>query len=269
MDQSKQISNQSKPNWNELNDKKTPWIYRLVRWFVWLFSPKYQISGLNRIPDGPCVIVGNHSQMYGPIAAELYTPGKHDTWCAGQMMHKEEAAAYAFSDFWSGKPKSVRWFYRILSHLIVPLSVLIFNNAHTIPVYHDTRVITTYRDSIARLQQGSRMVIFPECYREHNQIVHAFQDKFVDLARFYYRKTGESLSFIPLYLAPKLKTMFFGKPIQFDPNAPIEQERERICGALMDAITEIAVAQPRHTVIPYPNIPKNQYPNNKPAEADK
>jgi hypothetical protein len=34
----------------------------------------------------------------------------------------------------------------------------------------------------------------------------------------------------------------------------------------MDAITEIAVRQPEHTVVPYPNIPKKQYPKNIPLE---
>jgi len=156
--------------------------------------------------------------------------------------------------------------YRLLSHVITPLAVLIFNNAHTIPVYHDTRLITTYRESIALLKQGASMVIFPECYDEHNNIVHGFQDKFIDLARFYHKKTGTELSFVPLYVAPKLKTLFFGKPIRFHADQPITDERTRICNALMDAITEIAVSQPEHTVVPYPNVPKSQYPKNIPLE---
>ena len=45
------------------------------------------------------------------------------------MMHRDEVAAYAYRDFWSGKPRAVRWFYKLLSHLIVPLSVCVFNNA--------------------------------------------------------------------------------------------------------------------------------------------
>lgn len=106
------------------------------------------------------------------------------------------------------------------------------------------------------------MVIFPEHYVEHNNIVHDFQDKFIDLARFYYKKTGQTLSFVPLYLAPRLKTMFYGKPIAFDPAAPIAEERKRICEALMDSITEIAISLPKHTVVPYPNIPKKLYPKN-------
>jgi len=228
--------------------------------------PEVQACRHGKLPDEPCVIVGNHSQMYGPIAGELYTPGKHDIWCAGEMMHREEVAAYAYQDFWSKKPKWNRWFFKLLSRLIGPLSELIFTNAHTVAVYHDTRLITTFRESIEKLQQGHSMVIFPEHYTERNNIVHDFQDKFIDLARFYYKKTGVALSFVPLYLAPRLKTMYYGKPIVFDPTAPIAEERRRICEALMDAITEIAVSLPEHTVVPYPNVPKKQYPKNIPLE---
>ncbi len=249
-----------------MDDKKTSWLYRVIRWLVRLFSPHYRLVGTENIPEEPCVIVGNHSQMYGPIAGELYTPGKHYVWCAGEMMNREEVAAYAYRDFWSGKPKGVRWFYRILSHLIVPLAVLVFNNAHTVAVYHDTRLISTFRDSIEKLREGCSMVIFPEHYDEHNNIVHDFQDKFIDLARFYYKKTGKVLSFVPLYTAPRLSLLVYGKPIRFDPAAPIAEERARLCGALMDAITELAVALPEHTVVPYPNIPKRMYPKNIPPE---
>ena len=181
-------------------------------------------------------------------------------------MNWKEVPAYAFQDFWSGKPKSVRWLFKIFSYLITPLSVLVFNSAHTVAVYHDTRLISTFRESISKLQQESSMIIFPECYDEHNNIVHAFQDKFVDLARFYYKKTGEALMFVPLYVAPRLKAMYYGTPIRFNPEADIREERSRICNALMDEITRMAVSLPLHTVVPYPNIPKKDYPRNLPLE---
>lgn len=242
------------------------WLYLAIRWLVWLFSPKYTLVGTENLPEGPCVIVGNHCQMYGPIQAEIYTPGPHSTWCAGALMHREEAAEYAYRDFWSGKPRAVRWFYRLLSRLIPPLAVLLFTNADTVPVYHDARVVTTFRLSIEKLVAGNRLVIFPEHYTPHNNIVHDFQDKFVDVARFYYKKTGQELSFVPMYLAPRLKTAFYGEPIRFRADEPIAGERRRICGELMDAITAMAVSLPEHTVIPYPNVPKRQYPKNLPLE---
>ncbi len=249
-----------------MDDKKTSLLYKILRFFIRLFSPHYRIAGGDKLPPEPCVIVGNHSQMFGPIGAELYTPGKHYIWCAGEMMHWDEVPAYAYQDFWSGKPRGVRWFYRLLSYVITPLAVVLFNNAHTIPVYHDTRLITTFRDSIEKLKAGNSIVIFPEHYDEHNNIVHDFQDKFIDLARFYYKKTGVELQFVPLYVCPALKTLFYGEPIRFRADALIAAERARLCAYLMDAITEIAVAQPEHRVVPYPNVPRSQYSKNIPLE---
>ena len=249
-----------------MDENKKPALYRLICLLVGLCSPRYHLAGTENLPGEPCVIVGNHCQMYGPIAGELHMPGKPYIWCAAEMMHRKQVPSYAFQDFWSGKPKSIRWFYRLLSHLIAPLSEYIFTNARTVPVYHDAQVIVTFRESIALLKKGRSLVVFPEHYTEHNNIIHEFQDRFVDLARLYYRSTGRPLRFVPLYLAPRLKTMFFGEPVSFRPDAPLAEERRRICGALMDAVTRIAAAQPEHTVIPYPNIPKRQYPKNIPLE---
>ena len=249
-----------------LNDKKTSWVFRVIRWLVWLFSPKYQLEGTENLPDEPCVIVGNHSHMYGPIMGELYTPVKHYVWCAGEMMKREEVAAYAYRDFWSGKPKGTRWFYRILSHLITPLALCVFNNADTIPVYKDARLIRTFRTTMDTLSAGSDVVIFPEEDAPYNHILCRFQDKFVDTARFYYKKTGKVLSFVPMYIAPRLKMVVFGPPVRFDPTVPMRTQRDTICRALMDRVTELALALPPHTVVPYRNIPKKDYPKNVPAE---
>ena len=55
-------------------------------------------------------------------------PGDHAVWCNAEMMHLKEVPDYAYRDFWSLKPKAVRWFYRLLSYVIAPLSVCVFNN---------------------------------------------------------------------------------------------------------------------------------------------
>ena len=249
-----------------MRPKKTSLMYKILYFFINLFFPRMKIVGMDNLPEGPCILVGNHSQMTGPLLSELRLELPHETWCAGQMMTWSEVADYAFTDFWSFKPRWTHPFFRLLSWLVTPIAICLFNNAHTIAVYHDTRLISTFRDSIEKLKEGNSMVIFPECYDEHNNIVHEFQDKFIDLARFYYKKTGVELSFVPMYLAPKLKTVYYGKPIRFCADADIKDERKRICGELMDAITEIAVSLPEHTVIPYPNISARHYGKNIPLE---
>ena len=249
-----------------MEDKKTSLAYRIIRFLVWLFSPKMKLLGTEHLPEEPCVLVGNHCQLSGPIAGELYTPGKHYIWCAGEMMNKGEVAAYAFKDFWSFKPQWLHPFYKLLSHLIVPLSLCLFNNAHTVPVYRDTRIITTFRQSMERLEEGNSLVIFPEYNKRHNNIIYDFQEKFIDLARFYYKKSGKALCFVPLYISPRLGEMVLGEPIRFDPAAPIAEERQRICRWLMEHITELGVSLPTHTVVPYRNIRKRDYPLNRPLE---
>ena len=227
-----------------------------------LFYPKFEVIGRENVPDEPCVIIGNHSQLHGPIVCELYFSKNFYTWCAAPMTKLKEVPAYAYKDFWSQKPKILRPFYKVMSYLIAPLSVFIFNNARVIPVHRDRRIVSTFRGSVEKLQNNVNIVIFPEQDKKHNNIVYDFQEGFVDVARFYYRRTGRELSFVPLYIAPKLKKIYFGKPIKFSSDTPIEQERRRICDYLMNEITDIACSLPEHTVIPYRNIPKKLYPKN-------
>ena len=53
-------------------EKDDPVLYRLIRWIVKRVFPKYELTGTENLPDEPCVIVGNHAQAFGVVAAELY-----------------------------------------------------------------------------------------------------------------------------------------------------------------------------------------------------
>lgn len=238
-------------------------IYRCVKGLIRAVYPPIEVEGLHHLPDEPTIVVANHTQMNGPIACELYFPGKRYTWCAGQMMHLKEVPGYAFEDFWSGKPKYSRWFYRILSYLIAPLSVCVFNNANTVGVYRDARIISTFKKTVEKLCEGAHVVVFPEHNQPNNPIIQDFQDKFIDIARLYDKRTGRQLRFVPMYIAPKLRKMYIGEPVRFCPERPMDEERERICKYLMDEITRIACSLPEHTVVPYRKTPGVAYPSNK------
>ena len=244
--------------------RKSYFLYLIIRSAVWLFYPKITIEGKENIPDEPVIFVGNHTQINGPITAQLYFPGRRRIWCIGEMMKWKEVHTYAFKDFWSFKPKWTHWFYRILSYLITPLSVIIFNNADTIPVYHDGRLKDTFRQSVDALAEGESLVIFPEQNVRYNHILYDFQEGFVDVARMYYKKTGREAAFVPVYLAPALRKIVFGTPVRYDSSAPAKAERGRISSYLKEEITKAAETLPRHRVVPYRNIPKKDYPWNRP-----
>lgn len=244
-------------------EQKDPLLYRMITATVRFFYRKMTVVGGEHLPEAPCVIVSNHAKMNGPIACELYFPGKHYTWCIGDMMHREDVADYAFQDFWSKKPAWIRWYYRLLSHLIAVPSEYIFTHANTIAVYKDGRALSTFKNTVKRLSEGANVIIFPEHEEAYNHILCDFQDKFVDVARLYYKRTGKALTFVPMYLAPNLGKMILAEGIAFRPDAPIDEERARICSYLQQTITETALALPRHKVVPYPNMPKKKYPWSK------
>lgn len=249
-----------------MEHKRGSRLYGFVKWAVQLVYPKIRVVGTENLPDEPVIYVGNHAQMHGPITCELYMPGRHYTWCAGEMMHLKEVPAYAYQDFWSHKSRYSRWFYKIMSYVIAPLSVCVFNNANTIGVYHDARILSTFKTTVAKLQEGASVVIFPEREVAHNHIVWEFQDRFIDVARLYYKRTGKAVAFVPIYITPALKLLCLGEPVRFRPEQPMDEERRRICGCLMDAVTRLAEALPEHKVVPYPNLSRKQYKTNMDKE---
>jgi len=247
----------------KLRVKKQPAFYRFIKGCVNLFYKDREIVGIENLPDEPSIIVGNHAQMHGPIASELYFPTKKYIWCAGQMMNMKEVPAYAYKDFWSRKPKVVRWIYKIISYLIAPLCAYIFKHADTIAVYKDERVIGTFKQTIRGLDEGANIILFPEYEKEYNNIVNEFQDKFVDVARLYYSKYKKELYFVPMYNAAKLHKIILGKPIKFDHTLDMDEQRKLICNYLKQEITKMARELPVHKVVPYLNIPKKQYKNSR------
>ena len=126
---------------------KKPLLFRIIKNLLFLCYRNHSFEG-EEWNEEAVIYVGNHAQIYGPIVAELYFPDHVYTWCAGQMMHKKEVPTYAFQDFWSQKPRWMHPYFKVLSHLIAPLSEVLFQNARTVPVYRDHRIMTTFKKSM-------------------------------------------------------------------------------------------------------------------------
>lgn len=238
-------------------------LYRFLYFWVKLIYRKYTVEGIENLPEGASIVAGNHSQTHGPLSAELYFPDDKAIWAACEMFELKKVPAYAFKDFWSDQPKWSHWFFKLLSYLIAPLSVLIFNNAHTLPVYRGQKIMNTMKTTVARMEEGANVVIFPEHDEPYNHILQGFQEGFVDVARLYHRRTGKDVSFVPMYVCPTLRKLYILEPIAFDPTAPIQEERKRICAYLMEAITAKADSLPLHATFGYR---KNLNSYNRPLE---
>ena len=243
--------------------KKKGLFFRFLEKFIKLIYGKKKLLGTENIPQNSCVIVGNHAQVHGPLVAQLHYVRKKYIWLIGQMLSAKEIPSYAMQDFWPYKPKSTRWIYKIIAYLIAPLFAYVHRNADGIGVYKDARIISTFKQSVVGLNEGADIIIFPECHTPYNNIVNEFQDNFVDLARLYYKNTGKELVFVPMYNAPKIKTVVFGKPIKYDSSKAPKGQRKVICDYLKEEITNLAKGLPEHIVVPYANIKKKDYPKSK------
>ena len=244
-----------------MNDKSIS--YRFLRKCLNIFYKKRTFIGMEELCDEPYIFVGNHAQMHGPIIAEIQFPFKKMTWCTGNILTKKEFIEHAKTDFWGQKPKWIRWFFYILAYIIAPIGSNVFNSADVIGVYKDTRLSNTFKETVRELHNGNNIIIFPECPTPYNNIVNEFQDKFIDVARLYYKRYGKCLSFVPMYNAVRLKKILFGKPIKFDPQIPIVEMRKMICNYLKDEITNLALSLPSHEVVQYVNKGRKKNPISK------
>ncbi len=245
-----------------MNQKKRP-LFSLIKKVASLFCKRPELIGKENLPTEPVIFISNHAQMHGPLISELYFPRRIHAWCIGDMMKLRTAAAYAYKDFWSAKPKSVRWFYKLLSYPVAPIATYLFNSAEAIPVYKDARLLATVKNTIIRMEEGRDVLIFPECSTPYNEIINEFQDKFIDVARFYYKKTKKEICFVPTYIAPTIKKIAFGKPVRYDHTLDPNEQRKKICDYLKSEITALAKALPVHKVVPYLNVSKKEYPLSK------
>jgi hypothetical protein len=240
-----------------------PLLYRFIKVIVTTFFRKRKYIGIENLPNEACLVIGNHAQMNGPLASECYYPRKNKTWCIGQMMNIKEAPSYSYDDFWPNKNWFNKPIYKVLSYIISPIMVYVLSKADTIAVYKDSRIITTFKHTVEELANGNHIIVFPENPNPYNEILNDFQDKYIDIAKLYYKKYGKLLNFVPMYNCPDLKKLVIGKPIQFNPDMDMAEQRLSINNYLKNEITTIAKDLPRHKVYPYANIRKKNYPMSK------
>ncbi len=241
-------------------------MFKILVAIVRFFFGKYEFVGTEKIPPKDAVIVANHCQMAGPLFGELYMPKNVYIWCAGDMMTFSTVPSYAFSDFWSQKPRWTHPLYRLLSYIIAPLAVCLFNNARTIAVHRDARVMGTFKRTVKFLEEGKNILIFPEKDEKYNNIIYTFEENYIDIAKLYHKRTGKALSFVPMYIAPTMKKSFVGESVTFNPDADFKEEKKRINASLAKSITSLAYSLPEHIVVPYRNMGKKHYITNKAIE---
>ncbi|MCR5808744.1 MAG: hypothetical protein K6G56_04205 [Clostridiales bacterium] len=203
-------------------------------------------------PDGEAgVFVCNHSTIIGPVMMTLDFERPHRNWVIGCAMDKNHCESYAFHDVFSGNSRKCKWFFRFLAKLVKLLLPPILENVDAVPVFHDRRIIETFRKSAESLIEGRDIVIFGESPRRYSEYVNELQRGFVDIGRLYYRQTGKKLKYYPVYVERKNRVIAIGAPIEYDPELTQKEQRERVCKYLEEGIDRQARALPEHKPVKF------------------
>jgi hypothetical protein len=137
--------------------------------------------------------------------------------------------AYVRGDFWWPRD---RWYTKILDYTAAYIAALllpaILRGSACIPVYHDSGVITTLKDSVDALKNGHPIILFPEHptgYREYGRDV---MTGFTSLGKLTQRRTGQAVKFYPTYIDWKARKIYVAAPLTYDKDLPHADQEEAI-----------------------------------------
>ena len=203
------------------------------------------------------IFLCNHSGAIGPATMTLYFKKPHKTWIISYVMDKEVGANFFFHDALFGRSKKYKGFYRFISKITVRLLRPLLQIGNPIPVYHDKRIMQTFRESLEALEAGQNLVIFPECPTKYSEFVHSLYDGFADIGRMYYVKTGKCIKFYPTYIEKKNRVISIGEPIAYNPDLSPREQRKLIADYVLKGMDALARELPPFKPVPF--LPQTWY----------
>ena len=160
------------------------------------------------------IIVSNHEGTDAPLSLELYCDQPLRMWGAAEMnsglisMYRYQTRVY-----YHEKKHWNIWLARLFCLLACPLTNLFYKGLNLISTYRDVRFRRTLRESLAAMEQGESIVVFPEDSKNgYLPQLEGFFEGFVMLAEVAYRRGIDT----PIYV-----TYFKKKELVYVIDAPV------------------------------------------------
>lgn len=204
-----------------------------------------QLDHIVENPENPIVFLGNHAEIYGPIASALCMPVDVRFWVINMMMFDQKIVrSYLYENTFSKKtflPVPVR---KLIAFLLGWLSVNVMNSLKAIAVYRDSpmKLRQTLRESVEALENGDNLMIFPEhpSGKYEKDGISELSPGFLMLAEAWWKKTGKKLRILPVYANRERRTFTFGNEIMYEPEHGFASEQDRILTEARKQLLEMA-----------------------------
>ena len=208
--------------------------YNGARAVVRFFAPKMETIWEVPFDGEPCVFVGNHSGLWGPVDMVCQFPLREEVypWFNAAVMNKDEVPAYVRQDYWWRPGCRLEPLYNatlpyIASWVLPP----ILRSVPGVPVYHDARAIRTMKQSLQLLDEGKHLLIFPEQpsgYKSHHTWINT---GFLTIAELYWRRYHRVLKFWPVHIEHN-RCFRVAAPIAFDTTRTLQEQLPELEAAL-------------------------------------
>ena len=202
-------------------------------------------NAVDKVCDSLSELLGNHAEIYGPIASALCFPVPVRFWVISKMMFKKkDVRAYLYENTFSKKTYLPIFVRKLLAWYLGWLSVNVMNSLRAIAVYRDSpmKLRQTLRESVEALENGENLMIFPEHpegkYEKGG--VSEFSPGFLMLAEAWWKKSGKKLRIIPVYANREERTFTFGDEITYEPENGFASESERVLKEARDQMLQMA-----------------------------
>ena len=185
------------------------------------------------------IFIANHYEIYGPVAMFLRFPYKFRPWVIDKIMTPESVEQQMSISVYNNFPKFPMWFKKLVVKSIRNLMIFTMKHAKAISVSRENPRdnLKTMQISSETLKKGTNILIFPELsYVESG--VGVFQTGFEHLAKFHYQKTGDIVSFYPVFVSKENKTIYIEKPITYNPQNDPNEEKQRITSYLRESMLD-------------------------------
>ncbi|MCM1289456.1 MAG: hypothetical protein NC132_02240 [Corallococcus sp.] len=188
-------------------------VWKPVSAVLKLCYKKPQIINLNKAMPDKAIFVANHAAMSGPVVYSLYLPYFHVTWGAYQMLGNYKMRYRYLRDvYFVQKRKMSKAGASALASFEAAFSIYFYKGIKVLPTYPDLRFVKTIKNSVACLNDGTSVLVFPENSSDgYREVISEFYGGFVSLAERYRKTHGEDVNICPMYYSPRKNKIVIGK----------------------------------------------------------
>ncbi len=208
---------------------------RVLRALRRALTPTFRVVG--EFPGTPAVLVARHKNLRGPLTLLTWLPLDVHPFVLSVFFTRESCyRQYRDYTFSVRKGHTPRRFHlgAFLASCVVPTLV---RATRSIPVYRDgAEALATLRTALRALERGESVIVFPDVdYTDTGDTAGEIYDGFLYLGEMYKKRTGASLSFLPLAVSEDAKTVAVKAPLVID---RFREERDRAREEIRAALSE-------------------------------